>query len=238
VLETIPEVFDQKCDKDFSDIKAVLQKIRVSPKVRSGPQTLQNDVDGLVTLIGNLVEGRAPPQKEFSKLNNISKTAFKKLENAFEIDVIIVDPGAKQKKAVAKGVQKKLRGAEAVQHVYSEVESAVTNKEAVKMDALRPLKQFRWVLSGKQQQQLHLWFQHVSQSQCSGILQKAALKNATESSTSIVPVPSSSSSSHSCCAAIVRDDLKSKKDFEKEQVAAGKKRALMDLFKPTAKKAR
>ena len=189
VLNTIPTENDKI---DFKSICKALTLLRQSRKVLASPYSLKDEVDGIIGLITKLSEGRPPRDQDLALLSPLAKMMLKRCEDAYNIMVPNADKSVKN----PFGALQKLSGAEAIQHTF-EMTKANMNSRASTMtlEDLKPLNQFRWVLTPTQRTQLWEWHRIIASAVCvAGGAKKALLGKGYDKELSLVSTGASSSS--------------------------------------------
>lgn len=120
---------------------------------------MENEVDGLIAMITHLSQGVPPRDKDLPRLSPLCKLVLKKAED-FCVVSVCRRPLVKQNLDSSNAEQ--LHGAEALRHIYSEIESKMEKDAAISMQDLQPLKQFSWLLDAEQRAQVQKWVAAVA----------------------------------------------------------------------------
>lgn len=132
-----------------------LKIVQASDIVKAGGQAMQSDVDGVLAMISHLSQGVPPRDRDLPRLSDLCKLVLKKAEDIYSIDIAetveVREMGDRHK-------YKKLWGAEALKHTYTEVATKMAASEAsVDLKSLKPLKQFIWLLDAGQREKVQEW---------------------------------------------------------------------------------
>jgi hypothetical protein len=128
-----------------------LRRVRSSPLVAAGGGVFDDEIDGIIMHITALETGMPPNTAKMSSFSSLTKLVFKRCENAFSRVVNETIDGKKKPTVIT------LYGAEAVQATYKCVEKRMVDQEAFDFTDLKPLKQFRWLLTAAQIEKVKDW---------------------------------------------------------------------------------
>ena len=232
---------------DFDKILQGIRSVRSSSRVLAGGKTLQEEIEGLHNIIKNLKVGTSISCQEFKKLTPICKQMLKKCENTFTVNYIeqAATPQKGNKGIATKGIKKELRGSEAVLHVFKTIAERMENDPtSLDLSDVRPLKQFRYVLTEPQWCKVKDWIQKITANRCQGLkLAKdcspltagaAASSSSKELATVSGPKKGAASSATALAkldAAIKSSPFNSKKCQQQAKEAERKNANIMRFFK-------
>lgn len=202
-----------------------LRKVRASEAVLAAPPSLQDEVDGILTMLQNLHEGRPPREQEHSRLSPMSQVVLKTCEDAYVVDV----PPA-QASAASEVVR--LQGAHSIQHTFKLIEQTMaTAPTTISLETLRPLRPFRWCLTRDEKMKVQEWVRIVASNSLTPS-KKSLLGSADDHSLCIV---SSSSAASAAPAATSKEQRQlTKKAAVQAQKLDTDREAILAFFKPKA----
>lgn len=234
VLQTVP---DDGAAVNFKETLKALGVVRQSPRVLAASYSMQGEVDGIILLITNLNQGRPPKEADIPQLTTLTKQMLKRCEEAFQV---VVPMGALVGDQALSHI---LRGAQAIQHLYKEAETQMS-QQIVTMSLLdlKPLSQYRWVLTTAQRSQVQEWVRRVATMNAAPGAASKAIVDATEGDElSIVPLIEASRSggavsSSSSGLQLERGAVQTKKAVSQCEKRELERSEILDWFKVKSRK--
>lgn len=165
---------------NFKQVTKDLGITRQSPRVLAAPFSLQDELDGIILMVSNLSHGRPPKEQDIPQ-----KMMLKRCEDSFEIT-----PLGKIANGSNSAPVERLRGAAAILYLYNQTKEQMEGGGAgMTLQELKPLSQFRWVLSAAQRAEVQDWLRRVASSSAApGMVTKAIVDSATGDELSVVPL--------------------------------------------------
>jgi hypothetical protein len=189
---------------DLASVRDQLLAVRRSARVLASSTTLQDEVQGIIGHVSNLVESKPPADKDMARFSALTKQVLKAAEDAFVYTAVPVVTTTGKKSTVGAAVE--YRGAEAIGKLYEQVakDCAANNFDGYTLNHIKPLRQFRWVLLDSQKQEVLEWIKKITAISTVGTvsMKSRVLALADEGGThaadsALVAVTASSSSSSS-----------------------------------------
>ena len=123
----------------------------------SATATMQGEVSSAKSLVQTLSRRYSPNLKNVDDYSDFYKLVLKRVELFYKAVIPCKQPAAGGLKKYGK-VNKDVRGAEALQHRFEEVQALITHtKHKLVVEDLMELRQFSWVLSTEQFDTLRSW---------------------------------------------------------------------------------
>jgi hypothetical protein len=211
-------------EEKFDLAKALerLRKVRSSPLVVAGGGIFDDELDGIIMHITALDNGMPPNTSKMNSYSSLTKLVFKRCENAFSRLVDAPVEGKKKRTTIT------VYGAEAVQATYIFIEKRIDAQEGLDFSDVKPLKQFRWLLTAAQIEKVKDWCALIGAQRGGLILAKplVAIEAGTSSGTPSMLVPLSTASSSSSSAASTTALALHSKGLESGPLSAKDKKAL------------
>ena len=235
VLRSVPPPGDQP---EFEKCQHDLLKVRCGSRVLAADEGVQEDLDGLIGMVANLAIGK-PPALSLDGMKDLSKMMLKRLEDTYRVKALKMQDEAEDGSTSRGFAVVTLSGAEAVRHTYEQIKCMVDDSPGdVKLQMLRPLRQFKWCLSAAQYASVCEWIRMSTAQACPGLFKSICAGAASDEAFAVVPADASSSSSagmHHMLGA----DLKStpsKKAKDKSDKASEELDDVMSFFRTKSRR--
>lgn len=131
---------------------ARINELKASAVVRAANPSLQGEVEGILSMLGDLAMGIAPNDKSIDSFSHFYKTVLKRAESFYTLTDGDMDESGPSSAELAT-----LHGREALLAQFRRVGEKSRVGIRLNFEELQPLKTFGWVLGGDEKAQVHQW---------------------------------------------------------------------------------